>query len=94
MNNPETRTFKNISNDVFVDGQLVVKPGESFSTDNPGRITQMTDMYDWQFKEVKGDAPSEDEVKARPNDVREIRASNHVQLDEEGKQAEKIDQKH
>jgi len=88
----DSKTFKNTSNDVFVDGDLAVKPGESFSTDNPGRITQMTDLYAWQFTETKGKAPSEDEIKAQPNDVREIRASDHVQLDAEGKQAEKIDQ--
>lgn len=85
------QTFKNISNDVFIDGDLVVKPGESFSTDNPGRMTQMTEMYDWQFEAVEGDAPTEDEVKAQPTDVREIRASDQVQLDDEGKQAKKID---
>ncbi len=85
------QTFKNTSNDVFIDGDLVVKPGESFSTDNPGRITQMTDMYDWQFTETDGEAPTEDEVKAQPTDVREVRASDHVELDDEDKQAKKID---
>lgn len=85
------QTFKNTSNDVFIDGDLVVKPGESFSTDNPGRITQMTDMYDWQFTETDGEAPTEDEVNAQPTDVREERASDHVELDDEDKQAKKID---
>jgi len=85
------QTFKNTSNDVFIDGDLVVKPGESFSTDNPGRITQKTDMYDWQFTETDGEAPTEDEVKAQPTDVREVRASDHVELDDEDKQAKKID---
>jgi hypothetical protein len=87
----DTRTFKNTSSDVFIDGDLVVKPGDAFSTDKDGRIIQMTDMYKWQFEEVDEDAPTEDEMKARPNDVREVRASDHVELDEDGNRAEKLD---
>lgn len=90
------KTFKNTSDNVFQDGDLIVKPGESFSTEDPGRILQMTDMYAWQFAESEGDnAPTVDEIKADParHDVREVRAADHVQLDDEGKQADKIDNK-
>ncbi|MDP9469069.1 MAG: hypothetical protein M3Q71_00160 [Chloroflexota bacterium] len=87
------QTFKNISNSLFQDGELVVKPGESFATDNPGRITQMTGLYAWQFEETGGEAPTEDEVRASSaaQDVREVRAAGHVQVDGTGRQPEKAD---
>lgn len=85
------KTFTNTSDSVFQDGDLIVKPGESFATDNPRRITQMTDMYAWQFSAGDGDAPTEDEIKNDPSrhDVREVRAAEHVDVDHEGKQAKK-----
>ncbi len=88
-------TFKNTSDSLFQDGDLVVEPGESFSTDNPGRITQMTGLYAWQFTESQGEAPTEDEVKASraQRDVREVRAADHVHVDGEGRQPEKADNK-
>ncbi len=87
------QTFKNISNSLFQDGELVVKPGESFDTDNPGRITQMTGLYAWQFEETGGEAPTEDEVRASSaaQDVREVRAAGYVQVDGTGRQPEKAD---
>ena len=86
-------TFKNTSEHVFWDGDLVVKPGESFTSDDEGRINQMRDQYAWQFEETKStkDAPTEGELQeAGPTDVRELRETGHVQLDEEGKQAELV----
>ncbi len=83
-------TFKNTSSAVFQDGDLIVAPGESFSTEDQARIDQMQSQYKWQFDETKGKAPTEGEVKAAGNDVREIRSSSHVQLDDEGNQAEVV----
>lgn len=86
------RTFKNTSSDVFIDGDLVVKPGKAFKTDKAGRIEQMTVMYAWQFEEVDDeDAPTEYDIAAQPSDVREIRSSDHVEVDEDGGRAEKLD---
>ena len=86
-------SFKNTSDHVFQDGDLIVKPGESFSTDEQGRIDQMTVQYAWQFSETKSDsAPSEDEVKAEApaKAVRPITGDAYVEVDEEGKQSKKI----
>ena len=87
------KTYTNTSDSVFRDGDLTVEPGESFATDNPGRIEQMTGLYAWQFAESEGEAPTEDEVKANAaaHDVREIRAAGHVHVDAEGRQPEKAD---
>lgn len=93
MDNSMT-AFKNTSTDVFIDGDLVVKPGEVFKTDKPGRVEQMTGQYAWQFTEVDDeDAPTEYDIAAEPTDVREIRASDHVAVDEEGARSEKLDNK-
>jgi len=83
--------FKNTSDHVFQDGDLIVKPGESFSTDEQGRIDQMTVQYAWQFSEIKDEkAPTEAEVKADPIDVRPLVGDAFVQIDDEGKQSKKI----
>ena len=87
-------TFTNKSQAVFQDGDLVVSPGESFSTDEASRIDQMRGQYAWQFAEGEGDnAPSEVELQERgAGSVREIRGSSHVQIDGEGAQAEVVGQ--
>jgi hypothetical protein len=79
-------TFKNTSDEVFQDGDLVVRPGESFSTEDEARIDQMRYQYAWQFAEGKGKATDEAELKANPQPVRELRTGGHVETDEEGKQ--------
>lgn len=85
-------TFTNTSTSVFQDGDLIVTPGESFSTDQDFRIEQMRGAYAWQFSESDKDAPTEAEVEAHPEakDVREIRDASHVALDEDGKQSEVV----
>jgi hypothetical protein len=87
-------TFTNKSQAVFQDGDLVVPPGESFSTDEQSRIDQMRGQYAWQFSESEGDnAPSEGELQERgAGSVREIRGSSHVQVDADGAQAEVVGQ--
>lgn len=85
-------TYKNTSQEVFQDGDLVVLPGESFSTEEDARIDQMTNQYAWQFSEGKAAAPSEEEVKDenKTGSVRELRTGGHVAVDEEGNQSKKI----
>lgn len=85
-------TFKNTSDEVFQDGDLVVLPGESFATEEEARVDQMTNQYAWQFSEGKGDAPSEAEVaeEHKAGSVRELRTGGHVEVDEEGKQSKKV----
>jgi hypothetical protein len=79
-------TFKNTSDEVFQDGDLIVLPGESFSTEDEARIDQMRYQYAWQFDEGKGKAEPEAAVKENPRPVRELRTGGHVETDEEGKQ--------
>lgn len=84
-------TFKNTSDHVFQDGDLLVKPGESFSTEDESRAVQLRGQYAWQFSETKSEsAPSEAEVKADPIDVRPLVGDAFVQIDDEGKQSKKI----
>jgi hypothetical protein len=89
-------TFKNVSEQVFQDGDLLVKPGESFSTEEEGRVEQMRVQYAWQFDEASGkaakDVPTEAQVKAeRPAaDVRPMADGSHVEVDADGKQSKKI----
>lgn len=84
-------TFTNQSQAVFQDGDLVVSPGESFSTDEQARIDQMRGQYAWQFNEGEGDAPSEGELQERgAGSVREIRGSSHVQVDGAGAQTDVV----
>jgi hypothetical protein len=85
-------TFKNTSDQVFQDGDLIVKPGESFSTEDESRIDQLTNQYAWQFDASKGDkAPTEAEAKeSAPKGVRPSVGDSYVEVDAEGKQAKKI----
>ncbi len=77
------KTFKNISDSVFQDGNLIVKPGDAFTTDNPGRLEQMTGLYAWQFEETTGEAPTEDELKAnvQRQEVHEVISNDHVRTE-------------
>ncbi|MGI8406366.1 MAG: hypothetical protein ACR2OE_16675 [Thermomicrobiales bacterium] len=84
-------TFKNTSDHVFQDGDLIVKPGDSFSTEEQSRVDQMRGQYAWQFDESKGDkAPTEAEVKDAGVDVRPSVGDAYVEVDDEGKQSRKI----
>lgn len=87
-------TFTNTHNQPFQDGDLVVMPGESFTTEDKGRVNQMRGLYKWQFSEGKGskNTPTEAEMTeagpAKP--VRELRDTGFVKLDNEGNQAELV----
>lgn len=86
-------TFKNTSDHVFQDGDLIVKPGESFSTEDESRAVQLRGQYAWQFSETKAEnAPTETEVKADApaKAVRPITGDAYVEVDDEGKQSKKI----
>lgn len=85
-------TFTNTHSQPFQDGDLVVMPGESFTTEDEGRMNQMRGLYKWQFDEGKGKAPSEAEAtEAGPGKpVRELRDTGFVKLDDEGNQAELV----
>ncbi len=92
-------TFKNTSDQVFQDGDLLVQPGDSFATEEPNRAEQMRVQYAWQFEEVTSakaakNAPSEAEIKADlpAGNIRELRTGGHVAVDDEGKQSEKVGQ--
>jgi hypothetical protein len=84
-------TFTNKSSEVFQDGDLVVLPGDSFTTEDEGRMDQMRVQYAWQFSESKAkDAPTEAEAKDAKPAVRELRTGGHVKVDADGKQSEKV----
>jgi hypothetical protein len=86
-------TFTNKSDQVFQDGDLLVRPGEAFSTDDEARMDQMRVQYAWQFSEGKAkDAPTEAEVIAEKpaGDVRELRTGGHVEVEPDGKQSKKL----
>ena len=86
-------TFTNKSEQVFQDGNLIIAPGESITTEDEGRIEQFGGQYAWQFKADKGgDEDNEAELKeAGPSKgVRELRDGDYVEVDVEGKQSKKI----
>jgi len=89
-------TFKNTSDQVFQDGDLMVLPGKSFSTEEESRAEQLRTQYAWQFEETKDakSTPTEEEVKAQalPGSVRELRNGDHVTLDADGTQDTKVGQ--
>ena len=91
-------TFKNKTEQVFQDGDLMVLPGASFSTEEESRAEQMRTQYAWQFDEVSGKAadtaPTEADVKAQalPGSVRELRNGDHVTLEADGTQDTKVGQ--
>jgi hypothetical protein len=91
-------TFKNKTEQVFQDGDLMILPGASFSTEEDSRVEQLRGQYAWQFDEVSGkgakDAPTEADVKAQqlPGAVRELRNGDHVTLDATGTQDTKVGQ--
>ena len=85
-------TFKNTSNQVIQDGDLIVNPGEDIKPENESRVNQLRGQYAWQFTEAKGDkSPSEAEVKENaPKGVRPSVGDSFVEVDAEGKQVKKI----
>lgn len=94
-------TFKNTSDQVFQDGDLLVQPGDSFSTEEENRAEQMRVQYAWQFEETSDskskdakNAPSEEQIKSElpAGNIRELRTGGHVAVDDEGKQSEKVGQ--
>ncbi len=91
-------TFRNKTEQVFQDGDLMIPPGASFSTEEDNRAEQLCGQYAWQFDEVSGkdakDAPTEADVKAQqlPGAVRELRNGDHVTLDATGTQDTKVGQ--
>lgn len=63
-------TFKNVSDQTFVDGDLVIRPGETVTDVNDDRAAQFRGMYAWQFDEAsagKG-AKSEAEIRQETRD--------------------------
>ncbi len=89
-------TFKNKTEQVFQDGDLMVLPGKSFSTEDEARADQLRTQYAWQFEETKEtkSTPTEADVKAEglPGAVRELRNGDHVTLDADGTQDTKVGQ--
>jgi len=63
-------TFKNTSDQTYVDGDLVIRPGETVTDVNDDRANQFRVMYSWQFEEAsagKG-AKSESEIRQETRD--------------------------
>ncbi len=91
-------TFRNKTEQVFQDGDLMILPGESFSTEEESRAVQLRGQYAWQFEEVSGKAakgaPTAAEVEAKllPGSVRELRNGDHVTLAADGTQETKVGQ--
>jgi hypothetical protein len=89
-------TFKNKTEQVFQDGDLMVLPGKSFSTEDESRAEQLRTQYAWQFEETKAtkDVPTEADVKEQmlPGSVRELCNGDHVTLDADGTQDTKVGQ--
>ncbi len=89
-------TYKNTSDQVFQDGDLMVAPGESVKTTEQFRKDQFEGLYRWQFEKTsdKDEESNEAELKERgAGNVRELRDGDHVELDEDGNQAKKVGKK-
>ncbi len=81
--------FENISTQTYVDGDLVVRPGETVTDVKEDRAEQFRGLYSWQFRETSGskDAKSEAEIRSQIRDyqrpVAPINASvAHVELEQ------------
>lgn len=86
-------TYQNTSAEEFRDGNLVVAPNDTITTEDPAQILMFGTHYAWQFSETKNDkAPTEAEVKAESptKGVHPLTGEAYVQVDDEGKQAKKI----
>jgi hypothetical protein len=86
-------TYKNTSDQVFQDGDLMVAPGEEVKTTEQFRKDQFEGLYRWQFDKTsdKDEESNEAELKERgAGNVRELRDGDHVELDAEGNQAKKV----
>lgn len=59
-------TFKNTSDQIFIDGNIVVKPGQTITADRLDRIEQLTNQYGWQFKRLETQE-AEPAPEAEPN---------------------------
>ncbi len=62
--------FENISTQTYVDGDLVIQPGETVADVNEDRANQFRGLYSWQFRETSGgkDAKSEAEMRSSIRD--------------------------
>ncbi len=80
--------FKNISQQTYVDGDLVVRPGETVKDVNEDRAAQFRGLYSWQFQEAgEGAGDSEAQIRQEVRDyqrpVAPINASvAHVELEQ------------
>lgn len=78
--------FTNKSSQTYVDGDLVIRPGETVKDVNEDRANQFRGLYAWQFSEVgEGEGTAEAEVRQQTRDyqrpVAPINASvAHVEL--------------
>jgi hypothetical protein len=63
-------TFKNASDQTFVDGDLVIRPGETVTEVNDDRANQFRGMYSWQFEEASAgkNAKSEADIRQETRD--------------------------
>lgn len=86
-------SYKNTSDQVFQDGDLMVAPGEVVETQEQFRIDEFEGLYRWQFTKTsdQDSKSNEAEMKARgAGDIRELRDGGHVKLDEDGNQAKRV----
>ena len=61
--------FTNKSTQTFVDGDLVVRPGETVTEVNEDRANQFRGQYSWQFEEASGaNGKTEAEIRSETRD--------------------------
>lgn len=58
---------RNKSQELFQDGDLIVRPGETVEVDD-SRRAELLGHFGWMFEEAQGQAQHEDEVKAQTQD--------------------------
>lgn len=58
-------TFKNTSDQTFVDGDLVIRPEDVVSEVNDDRANQFRGMYAWQFEEASAGKNAKTEAQIR-----------------------------
>ena len=71
-------SFKNKSDQTYVDGDLVIRPNETVKNVNDDRAVQFRGHYSWQFEEVTDSSGTDEEelrANGRQNPVAPINAS-------------------
>ncbi len=57
-------SFRNTSDQVFIDGNITVLPNQQWTVTDPHRIEQLTTQYGWQFECLESPQQAEEAPKA------------------------------